>query len=156
MFFKTISTNLIVLRKAFGADIDGDLAKNHQKGLSLPRFRRRRSVSTPESHPEEGMASRLIRTLGGRIIDLGSFAHADTLVPGKVFEAAREPEDGRLSTAEVPPEGTSPRLTQPSGGRIVELNSFVHADTLVSGRVLEMGPEDDEHQAVLTNSTNRT
>jgi hypothetical protein len=91
------------------------------------------------------MASRIIRTLGGRIIELGSFAHADTFVLRRVSEAAQEPEDARFSAAEGSLEGMSPRLIRALGDQwqIAGLGSLAHVDSPVPGKAFEAKPEGD-------------
>jgi len=93
-YSQTISSSLIVLRKALGADIGHELAKKAQNDLSAPRFRRGDCLSTAGSIPG-GLASHLIQTIGGHVIDLGPFEVADTLVPGKELPVRSE----RVSTS---------------------------------------------------------
>jgi len=73
----TISSNLIVLRKALGADIGDMLAKKPQE-LSTLRFHPRRTRDGEHQTSEfldtsipGGFGAHLIQTIGGRIIDIG-------------------------------------------------------------------------------------
>ena len=87
---QTISSNLIVLRKALGADIGRELAREGQRDLSTPRFRRGdpRYTADMGSIPG-GFASHLLKTIGGRVVDLGPFDVADTLVAGRELRSVR-------------------------------------------------------------------
>jgi len=83
----TLSSNLIVLRKALGADVSQVLTKEKQD-LSAPRFHRQEVRSTTGSVPG-GFGSHLIETIGGHIIDLGPFDVAETLVSPEELAQAK-------------------------------------------------------------------
>jgi len=68
----TISSNLIVLRKALGADVGQMLAKENQD-LATLRFHRpsRSQMNTNDDSVLGGFEAQLIRTIGGHTIDIG-------------------------------------------------------------------------------------
>lgn len=63
---QTIATNLIILRKALGADVMGIIQDHQTTELSKPRFGPPdlSDISIPG-----GFESHLIRTIGGQVVD---------------------------------------------------------------------------------------
>jgi len=68
----TISSNLIVLRKALGADV-GQMLANENQEISAMRFHRpsRPQMNTNDDSIPSGFEAQLIRTIGGHTIDFG-------------------------------------------------------------------------------------
>ena len=86
--FQTISSNLIVLRKALGADVGQMMAKGG-RNLSALRFQGSdtRNIPSASGNTPGVFESRLIQTIGGRIIDFGSLGQAKTLVTRKDMQS---------------------------------------------------------------------
>jgi len=83
----TISSSLIVLRKALGADVGQMLAKKNSD-LSALHFHRPsmlQAKTNGDSIPG-GFESHLIQTIGGHITDIGPLGQAETLAPRKEIQ----------------------------------------------------------------------
>jgi len=90
----TISSNLIVLRKALGADVSQALSKEPEE-LSTPRFRTQHMLPRTSSIPG-GFESHLIRSIGGRFADTESLGVREIFVTPK--ESMDETEPRRSSS----------------------------------------------------------
>jgi len=91
----TISSNLIVLRKALGADA-GEMMNKKPEDLSALRFCPRRRGDEPQASETRvdasipgGFGAHLIQTIGGHTIDIGPFDDENS----RQFSSANVPKD---------------------------------------------------------------
>lgn len=95
--YQVISTNLIVLRKALGIDASKVFIKEREE-ISTVRFRPGEEVTGLGNMSEE-LGSQLIRTIGGRIMDIGPFDVGRTLVDDVQSVESRNITDVQRSSA---------------------------------------------------------
>jgi len=92
----TISSNLIVLRKALGADAGQMLAGKTPQDLSALRFQPRRRRGEPqatETHDGSipgGFGAHLIRTIGGHTVDIGPLDDYNSERPSTEIQNGRK------------------------------------------------------------------
>lgn len=111
----TISSNLIVLRKALGADVSQMVAKG-EKTLSTLRFQRPDARPTATGNIPGGFESYLIQTIGGHAIgDFGSLGQVEAETPVCCKEIQTEIE------AQTTVHARSPQSSRFSCGSSVQL-----------------------------------